>query len=196
MRFKPRRRGLTVACFALCLLVACFGAYASSGDDSDTTEPAPAEKVMVQAESVERAVEIVETVGGEVTHRLKIIRAVGTALTPEQRLRASKLEGFVRFFEDRTVESASSLISSSFTVRDEFTVLGYAGNAGSNDWAGTNTGNTYLTYSDGSRRLALKEKTTRPDQGIWRQADLLGAASAQVSFIYRRVGNLGRAGID
>ncbi len=47
--------------------------------------------------------------GGELTHELEVIRAVGARLTPSQRAALESLDGITRVWEDRPVSLQASL---------------------------------------------------------------------------------------
>ena len=71
--------------------------------------PAPPEPTafIVQAASAELAAAAVESVGGEVTHRLEIIAAVGARLAAGQ-LAQLRTRGGVRIYADRTARAAET----------------------------------------------------------------------------------------
>ena len=57
---------------------------ASHRQDSNTNVQAPRVSYIVQAASLDQAMGAVQDVGGEITHQLGIINAVGALLTGEQ----------------------------------------------------------------------------------------------------------------
>ena len=68
---------LTICIAALAL--SCANVLASPGDSSVSS-------YILQGQSVEKLVDTVEDVGGIVTHRISVIKAVGATLTTEQKL--------------------------------------------------------------------------------------------------------------
>ena len=132
-------------------------------------------------------------VGGEITHELGIIRAVGALLASEQRERLESRPGVV-VYENRELKVVTT--GGLSTVRDEFNSRIYYGNDGTDSWAdswqeiGESDGPTsgYVEVDDSSRCASgnCLELDGRSGRGIWRTADLDGAGSATLTFSYRR----------
>ena len=95
MRF---RRTLTVAAAATLSVTAFIWGT------TNRVAPEAVESVIIQAASLEQAAAAVEAVGGEITHELRIIDAVGAQLTTQQR---SDLGSGVRSYENAPVEAAA-----------------------------------------------------------------------------------------
>lgn len=80
------------------------------------------------------------------------------------------------------------------TFRDQFDSVSFANNDGTLSWStnwleinesnGAGSGDIRVTSNSGSNRLRIKDNS----EGAQRQADLTGASSAILTFIYRRVG--------
>ncbi len=92
-------RGVAVA--ALCFLVwlGCSGAP-QPATAAPEEEAAP---FIVQGSDLATVLEAVRRVGGEITHELAVIRAVGARLTESQRAALEALDGITRVWEDRPV---------------------------------------------------------------------------------------------
>ena len=98
----------------------------------DPSQEPARQRVIVQGIDLETAAERVRDAGGEITHRLGIIDAVGARLTAAQRTRLAASGAVRRIWEDRAVELATA----PDTVRDEFHATTYSGNDGSASWTG------------------------------------------------------------
>ena len=88
-------------------------------------------EVIVQASDVETATALVRRVGGQVTHELGIINAVGATLSLLQISRLQARSG-VRVYGNRQLELASDGWSNE-TVRDEFSEVYFGNNDGTAD---------------------------------------------------------------
>ena len=86
-----------------------LGAFAPSAGS-------PLLKLIVQADDTATAAAAVRAVGGEVTHELGIINAVGARLTPRQMAHLGATQS-VRLYENRNVHIAQSGVV--VTLRDE-----------------------------------------------------------------------------
>lgn len=88
------------------LLVACGAAAAAlmAPADPASHETAVKERFIVQAADLAGARAAVELVGGETTHELGVIRAVGAALTTAQRERLQGFKG-LRVYADRELRT-------------------------------------------------------------------------------------------
>ncbi len=83
------------------------------------------------------------------------------------------------------------------TFRDEFNTLSYANNDGSLKWSGNwqeinesngpSSGDEQITDDNGPYQLRLRDND-KGGEGVEREADLSGATTAILSFIYRRSG--------
>ena len=110
---------------ALLILVACA-----------STPPVQEQQAsyIIQGKDLITVTNAVRSVGGEITHELGIIRAVGAELTPSQADRLRKIEG-LRLHENHSVETATTTSPTSGTVRDEFRFKSYSGNDGTVQWS-------------------------------------------------------------
>lgn len=92
-------RGTGVAALCLLFWLACSSA------PEPTTSPIEeaAASFIVQGTDLATVTEAVRDVGGELTHELAVIRAVGARLTPSQRTALESLDGITRVWEDRSV---------------------------------------------------------------------------------------------
>ncbi len=94
-------RGVAVASLGFLFWLACSGAPPpAAAPVAEEPEPAP---FIVQGTDLATVLEAVRKVGGEVTHELAVIRAVGARLTPSQRAELETLDGITRIWEDRPV---------------------------------------------------------------------------------------------
>ena len=99
---RTRRRGLGwVASAATMSMLALIGPVAP------TAAPGAPVGYIVQATSAQLAAGAVTEVGGELTHRLEVIDAVGARLSAEQ-LTALRTRSGVRIYDNRTAETATS----------------------------------------------------------------------------------------
>ncbi len=119
-RRRPRSplenlRGAAVG-LGLMVWLACSGAPVPSQAPAEEGAQAPVEDssrtpaeetgaFIVQGKDLATALEAVRQVGGEVTHELGVIRAVGARLTERQRAALEELEGITRIYEDRPVRT-------------------------------------------------------------------------------------------
>lgn len=94
---------IRLAALATALLLLVFGPASLLGTESDETAAA----YIVQGKSVERVSELIAEVGGEVTHELEIIRAVGARLTDGQRDTLAEHPEITRIWRDRQAEVQS-----------------------------------------------------------------------------------------
>ena len=69
----------------------------------DRLQPSNTESYIVQAQSLEQAIALVHGVGGEITHELSIISAVGARLNLEQLHALRSKHGIRRVYRDRSV---------------------------------------------------------------------------------------------
>jgi subtilisin family serine protease len=141
---------------------------------------------IVQAHDAAAAAAAVRGVGGTVSHELGIIQAVAGRLD-EAQARALTARG-LRVYADREVRTAADIVS--WTVSDSFATVAYSNNVGTKPWTGSwleggddgKPGTGKVVISSGTLRLADKSRA------ISRSADLGGAASAVLTFTYRREG--------
>ncbi len=98
-------RGVAVASLGFLVWLACSGAPqpAAAPAESEPPPPSASSSFIVQGTDLATVLEAVRKVGGEVTHELAVIRAVGARLTASQRAELEKLEGITRIYEDRAV---------------------------------------------------------------------------------------------
>ncbi len=158
-------------------------------------KPAPAVSLIVQGRSLDTAAEAVRAVGGEITHRLGIIRAVAARIDPARRDRLAAAPGVARIYDDRTLHASSS----TSTFRDELNAVSWSGSDGTGSWgtgwidddpqdpdpvAGTITVvgvsecpsagiNPYCVFFQANKGHSLS-----------REVNLTGAASATLSYAY------------
>ncbi len=109
------RRG--VVGLGLMIWLACSGAPVPPQAPTEENTQAPVEEssqspveeeigaFIVQGTDLATALEAVRKVGGEVTHELGVIRAVGARLTESQRAALEGFEGITRIYEDRPVST-------------------------------------------------------------------------------------------
>lgn len=152
-----------------------------------TSEPART-RAIIQGPSLAAAQAAVRAVGAEVTHELRIIRAVAVRLTPAER---AELEAAgLRLYEDRAVRLANTTV----TVRDEFETTSFANNDGIGLWAGDWIENDPQTGGAGPSEGVVQVEfhalrlNDYPDTGgepaATRSVDLSLAVSATLSFDY------------
>ena len=156
--------------------------------------------VIVQGRDLASAVAAVREAGGEITHELGIIQAVGARLTAEQRAELAASDDVTQLYDDRAVRVASGKL-----MRDNFDGLAYDGDAGNTYWSGdwqelgetdgAGSGRVQIVSaaecaSGGCLRLGGGGVSLN-GRGLWREADLTGATSATLSFSYRRVSDSG-----
>ena len=109
----------------LCALLLCLavGAGTPSLSASDASIEAPT-SMIVQGSDLDRVKRLVLEVGGEVTHELRIINAVGARLTTAQRDALAELDPSLRFHEDSAVETSTTEDSGGgYTTQSQFTRL-------------------------------------------------------------------------
>jgi subtilisin family serine protease len=191
-KHKPFKLLYIMITAMMCLLVT--GRFSgTSGNDAVAGEPAP---FLVQAADMDTAMTAVHAVGGQITHELALIDAVGAQLTPRQQQILLKDPDLTALIPDAAVTIVSA---GAQTVRDEFDAGSYAGNNGSVNWAGD-----WVEFgeSDGpaSGRIRVAPKPNCNDgncmqmggyyalnnKGVQRAVNLEGATSAEVSFTYKR----------
>ena len=81
------------------------------------------------------------------------------------------------------------------TFRDEFNAISFSGNDGTRDWTdnwgdvgendGPDAGDIQVLKDESDYQLRFKDNDNG-GSGVWREADLSGAASATLSYVYRR----------
>ncbi len=147
--------------------------------------------VIVQGDDLDTVRDAVLEVGGEITHELQIISAVGANLTPAQVERLNKTS-LVRIHENRSVTSSAN--EAEPDVRDKFKDVAWSGNNGamywSGDWneddaegAGPAAGNIQVVSSEELRMCDNPNTDTLP--GVSRTVDLSNGIEAEFSFDYR-----------
>ncbi len=171
------RRNTGPAIVALTILAsgAWYAAVnSSSGDDSGAAHGAAvAERpavYIVQAESVEAAVELVDRVGGIVTDELDIIAAVGALLTPGQveTIESLTVDRDVRIHRDRNVNVSGQFPESQFPTLIGATDLHAAGIDG--------RGITIAVIDTGLWRDSGTQYALDQEHRLLAQHDLLGGA--------------------
>lgn len=96
---RSRQSGFFLGALLLCL--------AGCASVPGSAESAPARRVLVQGTELAAVSQAVLEVGGEVTHELGIIHAVGALLTPGQIAELETSPAVRRIVEDRKVETMS-----------------------------------------------------------------------------------------
>ena len=107
--------------------------------------PVQKNSYLVKAATVELARGFVTDVGGEVTHELGIINAVGAQLTAEQFETLQGADGVLRIYEDRGVNTTSILAESATTTASGCVVSAATDLVFDEDdieWTVVNTGST------------------------------------------------------
>ena len=115
---KNQKKSLPWIGILLVIVIAGLGAACSAHQASDSTVAEPTARLIVQSQDLESARAEVERVGGQITHELGVIRAVGAELTLAQRAELESSPQVTRIWEDAEVR-VDSLTE---TVRDEFDV--------------------------------------------------------------------------
>ncbi len=103
-------RGVAIASLGFLVWLACAGTpqpVAPIGEQPNSPPKEEAAPFIVQGTDLATVLEAVRKVGGEVTHELAVIRAVGARLTPSQRAELEALDGIIRIWEDRPVSLQS-----------------------------------------------------------------------------------------
>ena len=144
--------------------------------------------------------------GGEVTHELGLINAV-VMRVPEQALKGLLQNPNVRIFPNSRVQ----LLLATRTARDEFSAISYSGSNGDlswdNEWQevddlyGISSGMAQVvaeSYCASGNCLRLGDNNAGEsfaNRGVSRSVSIVGAASATLSFSYRRRGSGGSAAV-
>lgn len=177
----------------LVLSLALAGALVRQGDLSPIarTPEEVGESVIVQGRDVAELENAVRGVGGEITHRLPIIDAVGARLTVGQRERLAAIDGVDRLLTDRALRVANA----TWTVRDDFGSPSFTNDDGSRSWeagwvendpksGGSGPGAGVVQVTAGELRLDAWHVSGEVSAA--REVDLSGAVgSATLSFDYR-----------
>lgn len=142
-------------------------------------------RVIVQGANAEAAAAAVEKAGGTVTHRLGIIKAVGAEMTPSQIRSLRQSDGVTRVYADNEAKTSAS---STLTVRDQFGSASYANNNGSRTWTSSwvETGDDGQPGTGSVLVSGNVLSITGANRTVARTADLTSAASAILTFQYRR----------
>ena len=117
------------------LITTSWATGPGSPDRIETESREAARSMIVQGRDVAAVAEAVRGAGGEVTHELGIIRAVGARLTPPQLTALSDSPAVRRIYSDSAVRLATGG-GGSKTVRDEFSVTSFTNNDGTASWEG------------------------------------------------------------
>jgi len=105
----------TAAAGVLSLLALLTSVFAFHADSVQPVVAAPqTASYIIQADSLETAVELVRQVGGKVSDELGIIRAVGAVLTPRQVEMLRAHGGRVKVFEDGKVSVSSTNVPETY----------------------------------------------------------------------------------
>ena len=181
------------------ILAAVFLALMPFERTTLSSTDAPGASYIVQAASLEQAVGAVQDVGGEITHELGIINAVGAYLTDGQREVLGALPQ-VRTYRDREAQVAKKPGSpTGGDLADFFDTASYSNNDGTYSWSGS----WIETYDNGSAtsgsvriegsRLRIDNSDGGSLESIQRTLDLSTATSAALSFDY---GGFAEGGLD
>ncbi len=105
---------------ALCFLawLGCSGAPQPAAVPSEE----PSSPYIVQGSDLATVIEAVREVGGELTHELAVIRAVGARLTESQRARLEATLGITRIWEDRPVSLQATRPPPELSAADRLSV--------------------------------------------------------------------------
>ena len=186
MKYAPKPNLHAIALTALLMLCALFGAAdMPAGGAAQTADSVP---FIVQGSSADQARTAVLALGGEITHELGIINAVGANLTISQRAALLAHAG-LQLYADSTVDTAADTA----TVRDEFATIAYDNNDGTTDWAGPWVElNDYNGASGGDILVVAPQRLRmrRPDKAIQRALYLPDGSLATLRFDYQRTGLL------
>ncbi len=164
------------------------------GQAGDLASAARATSYIVQGRDLAGASDAVRSVGGEITHELGIIGAVGARLTPAQQARLSESTSVRRIFGDRTVRTASITA----TVRDEFDAIAYDGDDGTASWSSDWQDSDPQYPGPVGGPIYVYDKPECPSAGstycvafhankyvsLTREVDLSAAASATLTYAY------------
>ena len=187
------RKQLALAVTALCVFVV-FALVGSAPPDTEMRS------MIVQGRDVATVKSAVAAVGGEITHELGIIRAVGARLTAAQVNTLRDLDGIRRVYENRGIGIAEAGDAISITVADDFESASWTNNGGPDDWAqpwqetdpqsgGAGPGAGQVQITGGGLRL-----DDTPDTGGFpsaaRRVDLSGANVAFLSFDFHTTAGL------
>ncbi len=146
------------------------------------------ESYIIQGVSLAHVKTAVEAAGGEITHELGVIRAVGALLTERQRATLTDAGGVHRLYPNRSV--IVSAAGGTESIADRFSDVSYANNDGTQRWS-----SDWVEFNDDGNvdsgrvriakgRLRLKKSA----RGVYRTVDLSGSTSATLSLSYRRKG--------
>ena len=184
---------LTLAVTASCIL-AILVLVVSAPPDTEVRS------MIVQGRDLATVKSAVAAVGGEISHELSIIDAVGARLTTAQLNTLRDLDGIRRVYENRGIGITEVDDTISITVADDFESASWANDDGPDDWAqpwqeldpqsggaGTSVGQVRIT--GGGLRL-----DDTPDTGGFpsaaRRVDLSGANVAFLSFDFHTTDGL------
>ena len=110
MRGSTRTQMILTAALAGVALATLVPTFSSAAVSSPSTESAPetSQSFIVQGRDLAAVSRLVRDVGGEITHELGIIHAVGARLTATQRERLASSDAIRRIYDDGTAEVAQS----------------------------------------------------------------------------------------
>lgn len=145
----------------------------------------PTEPVIVIANDITTAVAAVTEVGGTITHELGVINAVGARVTASQYGRLARL-GHLRLVHDHPLEISTE--GGPHIIRDQFNVLSYTNNNGSQSWLGPWTeGGENNGPLLGNIRVAINHLVVQNNnRSLQRSVDLSATTAATLSINYRR----------
>ncbi len=178
---------------ALCLLLA--SPLRNSQINADETRTS----YIVQAGSLEQALLAATDVGGNITHELSIINAVGADLSASQVQVLRGMEGVKVLVNGKvsvTSEAQTFVYDDLVTVRDEFLDISYTGSDGDLGWAGpwveqddgeVDNGNIRVKRESdclGESNCLKLELGDGVGRNIYREVDLEGVAGAVLTYFY------------
>ena len=202
---KSHRQSINLITLALTLLVAALLVGGTGLWQVDPVGPASPASYIVQADSVETAKALVESVGGVVTHELGIIRAAGADLSATQLTALEVLQAVDRIYPNNTARISAKPGSDPApvpvveTVRDDFNIINYNNNDGTQPWLGPwQESQDDGTAGDGTVRIVGMELQLHNRDGgslesIERTVDLSLATTATLSLSYS---GFGEGGLD
>ena len=170
------------------MLLIFFLLVTTQRQDTVINADGPLVSYIVQAASLDHALRVATDVGGEITHELGIINAVGANLTPSQVEILRQTEG-IKVLENNRVKVSSV----TDTVRDEFNSTSFSNNDGTATWktdwieTGENNGPSSGDVTVESDECPHGGKCIELDadddnDSVERSVDLSGASSATLTY--------------
>ena len=156
-------------------------------------DPGRMVRVIVQkANDSGQAERYVQALGGDILKELDLIQAFAARLPANNIPRLARHQSVSLVTLDAPVRSTALTTA---TVRDEFNAISFSNNDGTANWAGgwqeinesdgPDSGDVEIHSDLGNNRLQIRDNDGG-GEGVQRQVDLSGAASAVLSFDFRR----------